>query len=341
MKPIMLAFAIILVLFGLVGTAQAGPFGYNAGDEMPPIVGTNPLGLGVAEVPAPAGFDGLAVYGTEKMGICGVSVMRLIEQGVNNPDTVDVAVQQLENVLSREYGSYAMFEESDGMVWAVTDDDSDVVAIHLSTRTWTSLNAGVAADHVIIEIHYELTNKEECVAEVNAGLTAGGNVRAEEDPEEESLLPLPGPYTSKDIGDNCENWTDHDTDAGALCRDDSTSITTDIFMDCNPPDTTMLVIQFDKYMSEDGLSLLTALDGVETPQWRWNMHDWGLPNNEHADQGFVILDIKPEIPTIKSLLDHSRLQIRVTEKDGYTHNAAIDISRFDEVIAPVRELCGW
>lgn len=112
MYPIIRVFAIMLA-FAIAETAHAGPFGYNAGDEMPPTEGTNPLGLGIAEVPAPAGFDGLVVFGTEKTGICGVSVVRVIEQGANNPDTVDMAVQQLENVLSREYGSYIMSADSE------------------------------------------------------------------------------------------------------------------------------------------------------------------------------------------------------------------------------------
>lgn len=332
MYPIIRVFAIMLA-FAIAGTALAGPFGYNAGDEMPPAEGTNPIGLDVAEVPAPAGFDGLVVFGTEKTGICGVSVVRVIEQGANNPDTVDMAVQQLENVLSREYGSYIMSEDSDVMMWVVEDDDSDVFGISLSTRTWTALDAGIAADHVLIEIHYELTNKGECVAEANAGLTAAdGNARAE-DFEDTAAF-----------GDNrfhdCENWTNYDAfdgkSAGALCGDYSTPITTEILMHCQD-NTTYLSIQFTKYMLEDGLRLRTALDGVETPQWRWNMADWDTaPDNE-----FVVLDIEPEIPMIENLLDHSRLQIRVIEKNGYTHNADIDISGLGEAIKPVRELCGW
>lgn len=90
------------------------------------------------------------------------------------------------------------------------------------------------------------------------------------------------------------------------------------------------MILFRRYMREDGLRLRTALDGVETPEW-----EWGISTDREA------LFIKPAIPTLKEVLKHSRLQVRVTEIDGDEHNADIDLSRFGEAIAPVRELCGW
>ena len=67
----------------------SGPFGYNAGDEMPPIIGTNDGGLLWASPPAPAAFDEIGVYGTEKTGICAVSVFRVVEQGGSNPNLVE------------------------------------------------------------------------------------------------------------------------------------------------------------------------------------------------------------------------------------------------------------
>lgn len=93
---------------------------------------------------------------------------------------------------------------------------------------------------------------------------------------------------------------------------------------------TELMISPNKYMLEDGLRLRTALDGVENTEWFWIMSD-----------SHEVLHIFPVISTIKEILEHSRLQIRIIESDGDVRDADIDISRFGEAIAPVRELCGW
>ena len=82
---------------------------------------------------------------------------------------------------------------------------------------------------------------------------------------------------------------------------------------------------------DDGIRLRTALDGIETPEWDWEIN----PIDNKA------LFIRSAIPTIKKLLEHYRLQIRIIESNGEQHNSDIDISRLGEAIAPVRELCGW
>ena len=94
--------------------------------------------------------------------------------------------------------------------------------------------------------------------------------------------------------------------------------------------TVWLGIWIGEYMSKEGLRLRTALDGVETPAWDWEINS--IDNRT--------LLINPAIPTIKKLLEHSRLQIRIIESRGRQHDDAIDISEFSETIAPVREICG-
>lgn len=85
-----------------------------------------------------------------------------------------------------------------------------------------------------------------------------------------------------------------------------------------------------EYVLKDALRLRTALDGVETPEWNWEIEP--IENRT--------LFISPAIPTIKALLEHSRLQIRIIESNGKQHDDDIDISRLGEAIAPVREICG-
>lgn len=95
-------------------------------------------------------------------------------------------------------------------------------------------------------------------------------------------------------------------------------------------DTTEFYITTGEYMLERGISLRTALDGVETPGWSRTI---STDNRS--------LFISPAIPTIKKLLGHSRLRVRITERDGGQHDANIDLSGLGEAIAPIRELCGW
>ena len=94
--------------------------------------------------------------------------------------------------------------------------------------------------------------------------------------------------------------------------------------------TAKLSIWIVEYVLKEGLRLRTALDGVETPEWSWEIKP--IENRT--------LFINPAIPTIKKLLKHSRLQIRIIESSGRQHDDDIDISRLGEAIAPVREICG-
>ena len=78
MKPIMQTAAVyaIVTLFALMGKAHAGPFGINAGDEMPDKVSGYSYGDGLpfakfyankgAQIPP--GFDEMTLSGTEKVG---------------------------------------------------------------------------------------------------------------------------------------------------------------------------------------------------------------------------------------------------------------------------------
>lgn len=147
-------------------------------------------------------------------------------------------------------------------------------------------------------------------------MLAGGNVRADEQ------------FTI--VGENCGIITGEDTFDGknvfGYCGDDTTLVSVGVGCKNN---ITELFIYTGKYML-NSLRLRVALDGVETPAW-----DWSMSTNNEA------LSIRPAIPTIKEMLKHSRLEIRIIERDGDIHNANIDISRFDEVIAPVREICQW
>lgn len=148
---------------------------------------------------------------------------------------------------------------------------------------------------------------------------AGGNARADEHAE----VTL--------VGKSCGYKVVNDTFDGkyvvADCWDYSTYLS--VAARCML-DTTEFYIRTDEYIMEDGIRLRIALDGVEIPEWDWNM----ATNNK-------ALFIEPAIPTIKEVLKHSRLQVRVIERDGDSHNANIDISRLGEAIAPARELCGW
>ena len=89
-----------------------------------------------------------------------------------------------------------------------------------------------------------------------------------------------------------------------------------------------------KEMSKKGLSLRTALDDTETPQWDWELDDFFVPN-------IIAMLITPAIPIIEEMLEHSRFRFRITEGNGEVHNGEIDISALGEAIAPVRALCQW
>lgn len=155
-----------------------------------------------------------------------------------------------------------------------------------------------------------------------AALLAGGSVRAENHVE----------FTN--FGENCISLvTNHrpviDGEiAVGHCMDFATRIA--IAVRCNMDNTTVLSVSVNKHMLEDGLRLWTELDGVETPEW-----DWDMSTDNEA------LYIRPAIPTIKEVLKHSRLRVRIIEGNGDIHNADIDISHFGEAIAPVRALCQW
>lgn len=133
-----------------------------------------------------------------------------------------------------------------------------------------------------------------------------------------------------EIGENCAFFYEEDTFDGMItagvCVDDANSVRITVRCMNN---TTNLIIDTNKYMLKDGLHLRTALDSTETSAWSWSMS---------TDRESLF--IHPAIPTIKEMLEHSRLEIRIIERDGDIHNADIDISRLDEAIHPVRKFCG-
>ena len=168
----------------IAGTANAGPFGYNAGDEMPPNDKINNDGLPFAGVfPPPAGFDGFTVYGTEKTGICMIRVYRSIE---NDPAGREIkgGMANVERALSNKYGepaarinelipgalydeprefmmSLAQGEREYYIHWYV--DMGDIEEIFLYAQ-------GDNATGGYYAIEYVLINYNECLAEVNSGL---------------------------------------------------------------------------------------------------------------------------------------------------------------------------
>ena len=188
MKPIMqAAFAVMtMTLFAIAGMAQAGPFGYDAGDEMPPIDDINDGGIPYAEVsPPPPTFDSLTVYGTEKTGICEIRVTRWIPN-----DSTDIrmtsSINGLEEVLSEKYGepiakinkikpgslwdnqadfmmSLAQGEREIEILWSIDGNVGDVHSIYLKAF-------GVDMSNGMIFITYLLSNYDDCSAEARANM---------------------------------------------------------------------------------------------------------------------------------------------------------------------------
>ena len=168
----------------IAGTANAGPFGYNAGDEMPPTVGTNNDGLSFGIVsPPPAGFDSLAVYGTEKTGICMIRVVRLIESDPTGRE-IKASMENAERALSNKYGEPitrvdnlipgALYDEPREFMMSLAQDEreyrvewkvdkGDISGIGLSAH-----GRNASDGYYIIE--YQFTNYDECMVEVNSGL---------------------------------------------------------------------------------------------------------------------------------------------------------------------------
>ena len=134
-----------------------------------------------------------------------------------------------------------------------------------------------------------------------------------------------------DYGEHCTSSLSDDAFDGAIatmaCFSDETGIS--IGAVCRNGETNAQIL-IGRYVLERGLTLRTALDGVETPQW-----EWSISTSNKA------LFIKPPIPTLKEVSKHASLRIRIVEMDGDTHNAEIDVSALGEAIQPIRELCGW
>lgn len=157
----------------IAGTANAGPFGYNAGDEMPPAMepearaafglaysmlpatGITNGGLPYVVVAPPEGFHSLIVAGTKRTGICMLRVFRLI----SNPQELESSTQAIENALRRKYGPHSnkLYGSTN---WLVTD--GDIAAISLTTKKEDVM--------AVIAIEYALSNITECLVEVNSGL---------------------------------------------------------------------------------------------------------------------------------------------------------------------------
>ena len=97
---------------------RAGPFGYNAGDEMPPIDGITNDGFPFARVPAPERFDSLAVFGTEKAGICWIRATKRIENVDPSGNQIKGAMEALERAISKKYGKPSRrIDRHDGTIW--------------------------------------------------------------------------------------------------------------------------------------------------------------------------------------------------------------------------------
>ena len=157
----------------IVGTANAGPFGYDAGDEMPPAMeptvemdiwlggrgytGTNDDGMQYVMVSPPAGFHTLAVVGMEKTGICVLSVGRIIELSQD----AEIHGEQIENVLRDKYGQHSI-EQDDMTIWKFSRKDRDFDAIIMRKIEEYFVT--------VISISYVLPNFQECLAEVNSAL---------------------------------------------------------------------------------------------------------------------------------------------------------------------------
>lgn len=165
-------------------------------------------------------------------------------------------------------------------------------------------------------------------------MLADGNARAEEHEE------------FAEVGDNCVSSVSNDTFDGrtvsGACWDDSN----DAFVGarCNNNRTDLILwIGEPLKPAEGGISVRTALDGVETDSWGWaitNIFE-GEISNTFKDKALYIVRQSRKIPAIKEMLKHSRLQVRIIDGWDNIHNVDIDISAFGEAIAPVRGACGW
>lgn len=154
--------------------AQAGPFGINAGDEMPPIEGVNNNQLPFAEiVPAPpnmsrlTNLSRLVVYGTEKTGICAVSAILMVDS-----DLVEIQMESIMDRLDTNYGDSSRYYDPKGETWhwpVHNYNNSGVESITLTSEmgSWLSLDTGIDEstvddDDVVIAVDYTLVNYFDC-----------------------------------------------------------------------------------------------------------------------------------------------------------------------------------
>lgn len=165
--------ALIERAFGEGGVFAAGPFGYNAGDEMPApmepttemdmftggvYAGINPAGLSLVIVSPPEGWHTLAVMGTRETGVCGIALGRIIQ---GSSPVAETHVQRLEDRLSEKYGHYDQ-KEDNITAWLVYG--ASIFAIALTTTSNPASNA------TLLEVTYEFSNIGECLEKANSGL---------------------------------------------------------------------------------------------------------------------------------------------------------------------------
>lgn len=97
---------------------RAGPFGYKAGDEMPPIDGATNNGFPFARVPTPERFDSLAVFGTKRVGICWIRATKRIENDDPSGTQIKGTVEVLERAIANKYGKPSRrIDRHDGTIW--------------------------------------------------------------------------------------------------------------------------------------------------------------------------------------------------------------------------------
>ena len=176
---------IAVLIFGLACLgAFAGPFNVDMGDPLDGEdieVAANGLPFEIRA--APLGFDVMAVFGTEKSGVCKITLIDTIDNADAYGSTVKSRVGGLKETLTAKYG--APSDEFDflsvGSIWKeprewmmalhleerhysffwkpARSSESDIKAISLRAKASRSTKAS-------IRLTYELDNFVSCLAEV-------------------------------------------------------------------------------------------------------------------------------------------------------------------------------
>ena len=162
----------LLFLFGLVfsADANAGPFGYSPGDEMPQQARLAGDGFLRAREAPPNLFHRLEVFGTVNSGICGLILTRHIPRGFNSePDHREFTswARRLETILVDKYGEATDADRSFENMWIYwsVKNSREVESIYLKRDV--EYSPPVMSD--VVRLRYDFKNIEACIGDINAG----------------------------------------------------------------------------------------------------------------------------------------------------------------------------